>query len=110
MEQITLLRDHGKPIKHLTYNPSGTYLAASCNDGIIYIYSMSSADPTIYRTIDAVIMRLENWDDATSRCVWHPDGRTFACATATRDIATVSIEDGAQQRSFTGGHMADIVS
>lgn len=110
MEQITILKDHPKPVKHLTYHPSGAFLAASCTNGIIYIYSLSSEEPTIFRTIDGIIQRLETNEDATSRCVWHPDGRAFACATATRDVVVISLEDGAQQRSFTGAHMADITS
>ena len=110
MEQVIVLREHPKPIKHLTYDPAGKYLAASCTDGIIYIYNVQTAEPTIYRTIDGVIRRLETDADPTSRCVWHPDGRAFACATATRDIVIVSVEDGAQQRPFSNGHMADITS
>ena len=110
MEQVIVLREHPKPIKHLTYDPTGEYLAASCTDGIIYVYNVQTEEPTIYRTIDGVIRSLQTDADPTSRCVWHPDGRAFACATATRDIAIVSVEDGAQQRSFSNGHMADITS
>ena len=57
-----------------------------------------------------MIKRLETAQDATSRCVWHPNGRTFICATATRDLQVISLEDGALQRVFTGGHNADINS
>lgn len=110
IERIFILRDHPKIIKHLSYDPSGKYLAASCIDGIIYIYSLNGEEPTLIRTVDGIIRRLEVEDEATSACVWHPDGRAFACATATRDITTVSIADGAQQRSFIGGHMTDILS
>ena len=110
MEQMHLLQDHPKPVKHLTYDPTGKYLTASCTDGIIYVYEMSKEEPTLHSTIDGVIRRLETDADATSRCVWHPDGRAFACATATRDIVIISIEDGAQQRPFAGAHMGDIVS
>ncbi|ETI24123.1 hypothetical protein G647_03492 [Cladophialophora carrionii CBS 160.54] len=109
LEQITILRDHPKPIKHLTYDPSGKYLAASCTNGVIYIYSMS-AEPVLYRTVDGIIPCLENADPATSRCVWHPDGRAFACATATRDIQIISVEDGAHQRIFAGEHSSGITS
>src|SRR5271156_6222129 len=110
MEQVIVLREHPKPVKHLTYDPTGKYLAASCTDGIIYIYDVQTDEPTLYRTVDGVIRPLETDADATSRCVWHPDGRAFACPTATRDIAIVSVEDGAQQRSFSNGHMGDITS
>ena len=110
IEQIRMLKEHPKPVKHLSYDPSGNFLAASCTDGKIYDYSLSTTQPSLYRTIDGIIQRLETDNDATSQCFWHPDGRAFACATATRDIVVVSIEDGAQQRSFTGGHMGDITS
>ncbi|KAG9773957.1 sepB protein, partial [Aureobasidium melanogenum] len=110
IEQITILRDHPKPIKHLTYDPSGKYLAASCTNGVIYIYAMTSPEPTLLRTIDGVIKRLETAEYATSRCVWHPDGRAFACATPTRDIQVISVEDGAHQRVFSGAHNGDITS
>ena len=110
MEQIKVLKEHPKPIKHLTYNPSGTLLAASCTNGIIYIYSMQAEEPSLYRTFDGVIAQLEADADATSRCVWHPDGRAFACATPSRVIFMISVEDGAQQRPFIGGHMASITS
>ncbi|KAJ9604555.1 DNA polymerase alpha accessory factor Mcl1 [Cladophialophora chaetospira] len=109
IEQIAILRDHPKPIKHLSYDPSGKYLAASCTNGVIYIYDMTS-EPTIYRTVDGVISRLETAESATSRCVWHPDGRAFACATATRDIQVISVGDGAHQRTFSGEHTGQITS
>lgn len=108
-EKITLLRDHTKPVKHLTYDPSGKYLAASCTNGVIYVYSMNPA-PTLLREIDGIIHPLDAADKATSRCVWHPDGRAFACATATRTIQVISAEDGARQRSFSGGHNGEITS
>ena len=71
---------------------------------------MVGEEPTLFRTVDGIIRRLEVEDEASSECVWHPDGRAFACATATRDITTVSVWDGAQQRSFLGGHMTDVLS
>ncbi len=110
IEHIKILREHPKIIKHVSYDRSGRYLAASCINGVIYIYSMAEEEPSLSRTVDGIIRRLEVEDEATSACVWHPDGRAFACATATRDITTVSVADGAQQRSFIGGHMSDILS
>jgi len=110
IERITLLRDHPKPIKHLTYDPSGKYLAASSTNGIIYVYSMTTPEPTLFRTIDGVISRLETAQAATSRCVWHPDGRAFACATPTREIQVISVEDAGHQRVFSGAHNGDITS
>ncbi|RMZ77947.1 hypothetical protein DV738_g4177, partial [Chaetothyriales sp. CBS 135597] len=113
IEEVVTLKEHPKPIKHLTFDPLGKYLACSCTNGIIYIYELHNASnpsPTLFRTIDGVIKRLETAMLATSRCVWHPDGRTFACATAARDIQIISLEDGAFQRVFSRGHNADIHS
>ena len=111
MEAIYILKDHGKPVKHLSWDPSGKILAASCTDGVIYLYAISTnGGGNLYRRIDGVIPRLETTDDATSRCVWHPDGRAFACVTATREIVVISYEDGMRQRSFSGAHLGEITS
>ena len=110
MEEVKILRDHPKPVKHLTYDPSGSYLAASCTDGNVYVYNVAQDIATVERVIDGIIRRLETDVDATSECVWHPDGRAFACVNNTRDIVVVSIADAAQQKRFTGGHMGDITS
>lgn len=110
IEQITTLREHPKPIKHLSYDPTGKYLAASCTNGVIYIYTMAGPEPTLLRTMDGVINRLETAESTSSKCVWHPDGRAFACATQIRDIQVISVEDGAHQRAFAGAHNGDITS
>ena len=110
IEQILFLREQPKPIKHVTFDPTGKYIAASCTDGIIYVYEMGEGGPTLFRRIDGVIGQLETDAEATSRAVWHSDGRLFAVATTTRDILTVSIGDGEKQRSFSGGHMGNITA
>ena len=110
MTQVLYLRDQPKPIKHVTFDRSGSYIAASCTDGIIYVYSFSTEEPEIFRKIDGVIRPLETDNEGTSRAVWHPDGRAFAAATATRDVQIVSVSDGEKQRVFSGGHMGDITS
>lgn len=108
MQKVHFLREQSKPVKHVSWDPQGRYLACSCTDGVIYIYSMTSEEPSLFRKIDGIIPRLENDGLASSKAVWHPDGRTFAAPTATRDIQIVSIEDGEKQRSFTSGHGAEI--
>ena len=110
MEELVTLKDHPKPVKHLSYDPTGKLLAASCTNGMIYLYSMTMPEPALVRCIDGVVKRLETAEEGTSRCVWHPDGRTVACATATHDVQIVSVEDGANQRTFSGGHRSDITS
>ena len=104
------LREQQKPIKHVSFDPTGRYLAASGTDGVIYVYSMSSEEPSLYRKIDGIIQRLETDSISSSACVWHPDGRAFAAATPARDVIVVSVEDGEKQKAFKGGHIGDITA
>ena len=108
--RVLYLRNLPKPVKHLSYDPSGTYLAASCTDGIVYIYSLSTEEPDLIRKVDGFIRSLETESNSSSRVAWHPDGRAFAAPTATRDIQVLSSGDGERQRVFSGGHMADITA
>lgn len=84
--QIMHLRDHSRSVKHVTFHPTGTYLAASSTDGIIYIYSLSSQQPSLIQKVEDVAQALEPDDDATSKAAWHPDGRAFAAVTPTKGI------------------------
>jgi chromosome transmission fidelity protein 4 len=110
MFRVLRLEDQPRPAKHVTFDPTGSFVTVSCSDGMIYLYSVSTEQPELVRKIDGVIRRLETDDEATSRVVWHPDGRAFAAATGTRDIVVVSKDDGERQRSFSGGHMGDITA
>lgn len=108
--RVLYLRDLPKPLKHLSYDPSGTYIAASCTDGIVYIYSLSTEEPALIRKVDGLIRSLETESNSSSRVAWHPDGRAFAAPTATKDIQVISSGDGERQRVFAGGHMGDITA
>lgn len=108
--KILYLRDLPKPAKHLSFDPSGSYIAASCVDGIIYVYKLSTEEPELVRKVDGLIRSLDIESDSSSRAVWHPDGRAFAAPTATRDIQVVSSGDGERQRLFAGGHMGDVTA
>lgn len=110
MLNVIHLREHPRPAKHLSYHPGGSYIALSCTDGIVYIYSLSSAAAKLIRKIDGVIRSLETYAESTSRAVWHPDGRAFAASTATRDIQVISKNDGERQRVFSGGHMDHVTA
>jgi chromosome transmission fidelity protein 4 len=107
---VLYLRDQPKPAKHLSFHPSGSYIAVSCTDGIVYIYSLTSEVPSLVRKIDGFIRALETNAEASSKAAWHPDGRAFAVPTATRDIVVVSRSDGERQRVFSGGHMGDVTA
>lgn len=110
MTRVLYIRDLPKSTKHLTFHPSGSYLAISCTDGIVYIYSITTEQPDLVRKVDGLIRSLEGDAEASSRAIWHPDGRAFAAPTATKDIFVVSRSDGERQRGFSGGHMGDITA
>lgn len=110
MTRTLYLREQTKGVKHVTFDPSGTYVTVSCSDGVIYLYSISKEEPELVRKIDGVIRRLETDAEASSRAVWHPEGRAFAVATATRDIVVVSSGDGEKQKVFSDGHLGDITA
>ena len=104
------LRDHPKPVKHVTFHPSGSYIAASCTDSIVYIYSFSTTEPKLVRKVDGIIKALETDSEVSCEAAWHPDGRAFAAPLATRDIVVISRSDGERQRVFKDGHLGDITA
>ncbi|PGH06358.1 hypothetical protein AJ80_08192 [Polytolypa hystricis UAMH7299] len=110
MTRVKYLRDQSKGVKHVTYDPSGRYIAVSGSDGIVYIYSDDEVQPELVKKIDGVIQRLETDVEATSRAVWHPDGKGFAAVEGTRDITVVSSSTWTKQKSFSGGHNADVTA
>ena len=71
---------------------------------------MTTAIPELVKKVDGLIRPLETDLEASSRAIWHPDGRAFAAPTATRDIQVVSRSDWEKQRAFSGGHMGDITA
>ena len=90
MDRVHYLREQDKPVKHVSYDYSGSYLMASCTDGVIYVYSMSEEEPRVIKKIDGLIRRIETDDDSSSKAVWHPDGRSFAAAMATRGMINMA--------------------
>ena len=104
------LRDCPQATKHVSFDPSGTYVAASCTNGVIYIYSLSTTEPVLVRKVEDVIRVLETKAEGSSRVAWHPDGRAFAVPTAARDVQVISSADGEKQRAFSSGHTSEITS
>lgn len=84
MTRVIHLREQPRPVKHVSFDVSGSLLAASCSDGQIYIYSLSSEEPSLVKKVDGLIRSLETDAEASSKVLWHPDGRAFAAATPTR--------------------------
>jgi chromosome transmission fidelity protein 4 len=82
--RVFRLQEQPKAVKHVAFDNSGTYLAVSCTDGQIYVYSLSSEEPELVRKVDGMIKSMESSSEASSRVLWHPDGRAFATPTPTR--------------------------
>ena len=108
--QLRHLKEHGRPTKHLAFDPKGNTLALSCTDGIIYVYSLTAQQPELIKKVDGIIGSLETDSEVSSKVVWHPDGRAFAVATPTRDIQVMSKHDWEKQRCFSNGHLGDITA
>ena len=107
--KLLYLRDLIKPAKHLSFDPSGSFIAASSADAI-YVYSISTEEPSLMRKIEGVAKSIETDSLASSRAIWHPDGRAVAVPSAMRDIQVVSAGDGERQRTFSGGHVGDVTA
>lgn len=107
---VMSLREQSKPVKHLSFDPSGKFIALSCTDGLVYIYSLMDDEPNLVRKVDGLIKTVETDDEICTKVVWHPDGRAFAAPTATRDIQVMSRGDWENQRAFTNGHTADVTA
>ncbi|EKG21079.1 hypothetical protein MPH_01623 [Macrophomina phaseolina MS6] len=110
MTRVVHLREQSRPVKHVSFDFTGSLLAASCADGQVYIYSLSSEEPTLLKKVDGLIKSIESDSEASSKILWHPDGRAFAAATPTRDIQVISRSDWERQRMFKSGHDGDITA
>jgi len=82
--QSIILREQTKAVKHITYHPTGNYIANSSIDGCIYVYSLSSEEPELVKKLEDIIPERLIDDEASCKAVWHPDGRAFAVATSEK--------------------------
>lgn len=110
MTKVQYLRDQGRAVKHVAFDNSGSRLAVSCTDGNIFMYSLSSEEPNMIRKVDSMIKSLDSDAEASSKVLWHPDGRLFAAPTSGREVQTMSLGDWANQRSFNTDHSAAITA
>ncbi|SPO03949.1 probable sepB protein [Cephalotrichum gorgonifer] len=108
--QVRTLKEHARPTKHIAFDPKGSLLALTCTDGVIYVYSMTSEAPELIKKVDSVIGVLDLDSDISGAARWHPDGRSFAVPTPTRDVQVVSKNDWEKQRRFANGHLGDITA
>ncbi|KAF2734042.1 DNA polymerase alpha accessory factor Mcl1 [Polyplosphaeria fusca] len=110
MTQVQYLRDQNRGVKHVSFDKTGSHLAVSCTDGNIYMYSLSSEDPNMIRKVEGMIMSIDSDAEATSKVLWHPDGRAFATPTVSRDVQVMSFSDWERQKAFRTDHSADITA
>lgn len=110
IHQVKRLRDQTCSVKHVSFNNTGTQLAASCVDGTICIYSLKSEEPELIKRVENMIKRLEPDAESSSRVLWHPTGKAFATPTALREVQVMSTHDWERQKSFKTEHTADITS
>ncbi|KAI1855308.1 hypothetical protein JX266_000173 [Neoarthrinium moseri] len=108
--QVRHLKEHGKPTKHLVFDPKGSTVSLSCTDGVVYVYSLTAEEPELIRKLDGVIGALDTDAEVSSLVAWHPDSRAFAVPTPTRDIQVVSKNDWEKQRVFSKGHNGDVTA
>lgn len=86
MTRVLYLREQSRPVKHVSFDHSGSMLAVSCSDGLIYFYSLSSEEPQLVKRLDGMIRILETDSRASTKALWHPDGRAFAIPTPTKGM------------------------
>jgi chromosome transmission fidelity protein 4 len=110
MTRVMYLRDQSRPVKHVSFDHSGSTLAVSCSDGIIYIYSLSSEEPKLVKRLDGLIKIIETDARASSKVTWHPDGRALCAPTPTKAIQVVSKSDWSNQRTFQSNGRGDITA
>ena len=110
MFRVLYLRDQSKPVKHVSFDPTGTLLSVTSHDGQILVYSMSSEQPELIKKLDGLTGNYEPDAEPNSRALWHPDGRAFAISTPTKEIQVVSKGDWERQQVFRSGHKGDITA
>ncbi|PWW74830.1 WD40 repeat-like protein [Tuber magnatum] len=106
--KIMNLRSQPQSVKHVAFHPTGNYLAVSCVDGVIYIYSLSTEEPELVKKVDGIIKAVDAESEVCSKAAWHPDGRAFAAQTPTRDIIVVDRTKWETHKTFASGHTGDI--
>ncbi|CAK3977741.1 probable chromosome segregation () [Lecanosticta acicola] len=100
--RVMYLREQTRPAKHLSFDISGTTLTASCADGMIYVYSLSSEQPQLTKRVDGLLGMLDVESENASRPTWHPDGRAFVVPTQNKELQVVARNDWSRQKVFSG--------
>ncbi|CCJ31239.1 unnamed protein product [Pneumocystis jirovecii] len=102
--RILHLSGFSKPAKHVSFDPSSKFVSVSCTDGIVYIFSFTSEEPSLIHTMDHVIPICDSDSEVCSKVIWHPDSESFAVPTRINDI-TVFSKSWKERMSFKSGHL-----
>jgi len=92
MSRVVHLRDLPAAVKHLSFDPDGATLSITLQNGDIRIHEFDPFASTVSDAIKVLsgIGRALNGDEQSSaKAAWHPDGRAFGVATATRGQYTL---------------------
>ncbi|KKA26686.1 hypothetical protein TD95_001637 [Thielaviopsis punctulata] len=108
--RVRVLREHNRPAKHVSLDPRGTLAAVSGQDGIVYVYSLTSEQPELLKKLDGMVGALDGDALASAQVAWHPDGRAFAVASPMRDVFLVAKDDWQKHAVFENGHAAPITA
>lgn len=87
MSRVVHLRDLPAAVKHLSFDPDGTTLSVTLQNGDIRLHVFDPFASTVSDAIKVLIgigRALDGEEQGSARAVWHPDGRAFGVATATR--------------------------
>lgn len=104
MQQVVYLREQQRAVRNVSFDISGTIIAVSCTDGLVYMYSFSSEQPSLTKRIDGLLRATESDAEASAKALWHPDGRAFAAPTSTKDFQVVARSDWKHHKTFQDGH------
>ncbi|EME85634.1 uncharacterized protein MYCFIDRAFT_52898 [Pseudocercospora fijiensis CIRAD86] len=110
MSRVIFLGEHLRSVKQVAFDRSGTTLAASCTDGIIYMYSISSEEPQLIKRVDGLIGMVQSDSEESIRAIWHPDGSALALPTSSREMQVLSRSDWSKHKIFSGGHKAQVTA
>lgn len=109
-DNVVIIRDHPKGVKHVSYHPSGLMVATSCADGILRFYSVSSQTPVLTKTLEGAIPKLLTSDNASAKVAWHPDGSYFAVPNIGQSVSIYSRDSWAKvsELEWPEGQMKDL--
>ena len=83
---------HRNFVNGLSFHPNSSLLLSASDDHTVRISSVPGGDP---------VVRVVPHNDAVNRCVWSPDGATFATVDRTGPLVRVWKFDGSRSKDFS---------